>query len=222
MKKKIVASLIAIAAPAIIQASGLSIYVPYTFEHSVDGSNNQDSYYSGGTLYPADDYDYDYKLKSKVGDIGLAFSTNIGKDKLFGYTVALELKTPEPTEGDGTSFTRYDMLHSFEFGVLRTETVRLWVGPRINLASISYEKDDYNRNGVEFGAAAALGVNVNFGEYFAITSSLDYKMGWQAGTYEFKIPGSVVSGTYNETHTGATLRVGVTYKFGEEFDSSYQ
>jgi len=222
MKKRLVTLVagLVFAAPMSLQASGLSIYVPYTFEHSVDGTAHKDSYYSGGTSYPASDYNSNYKLKSKVGDIGLAFSTNIGKDKLFGYTLALELKSPEPVVGSG-SLTRYDMLHTFEFAVVRTELIHLWVGPRLNLATISYNSDDYTRNGIEVGAAAALGLNVNFGEYFAITSSLDYKMGWQVGTTENKVLNTSYSGTYNDVHTGATFRLGVAYKFGEEFEPSY-
>lgn len=219
MKKKLIASLIAVVAPAIIQASGMSVYVPYTFEHSVTGSGHSDSYYDWGSsaYMPAVDYDIDYKLKSKVGDIGLAFSTNVGKDKLFGYSIALEMKKPQGTTSDDT-FTRYDMLHTFEFGLLRTETVRLWAGPRINLAISNYSKDDFNRDGRELGLAAAFGLNVNFGEYFAINSSLDYKMGWQQGEYTFTTPtGNFINGNYDETHTGATFRLGVTYKFGEEF-----
>jgi len=218
MKKRLVtlAAGLIFTAPMGLQASGLSIYVPYTFEHSVDGTANTDSYYSGGTLYPSADYSNNYKLKSKVGDIGLAFSTNIGKDKLFGYSLALELKSPEPVVGSG-SWTRYDMLHTLEFAAVRTELIHLWVGPRLNLATISYSSDNYTRNGIEVGAAAALGLNVNFGKYFAITSSLDYKMGWQVGTTENKVLNTSYSGTYNDVHTGATFRLGVAYKFGEEF-----
>lgn len=218
MKKKIVTSLLAIITPVIIQANGVSLYVPYAFEHSVNGTTYEDSYNIAGIYYPSKDYDYDYKLKSKVGNIGLAFSTNIGKDKVFAYTVALECKNPE-SKGSDDFLKRYDMLHTFEFGVLRTEVVRLWIGPRLNFARTRDRRDDYKRDGLEFGVAAVLGLNVNLGKYFAITSSLDYKKAWQFGDYESTISGSELSGTFHERHRGSTFRLGVAYKFAEEFQS---
>lgn len=200
MRKRVKLLFMALVMPVVMQASGISFYTPIAFSHSIDGT------YSNAL----EDIDYGESTKSKFGVAGLAYSTNFGKESMFGYSIAFESTKPETKRG--RTFLRYDLLNTFEFGFVKKEMIRLWAGPRIN---IGYVKSDLGkRHGMEFGIAPAIGLNVNFGRYFAVVSSLDYKFAFQMGEEDWSANDD---GTYTERVKGATFRMGVAYKFGEDF-----
>jgi hypothetical protein len=121
--KKLALSLL-LAMPMIASAAGMGVYIPVSMGDS--GSYTQ-SYDSG--LIPDRDIDLDYNPSAVLG---IAFDTNIGKDKLFNYRLGLEFMKQEIDSADGVNCTgdcdygtRVNMVHTFGFGVLRTQTVRL-------------------------------------------------------------------------------------------------
>lgn len=203
MKKMVLRFLVATFTPLMLQAGGIGLYIPYSIGHSVDGTMSDDDDNYGYYDY---DRDYDYKLKSKAG-FGLAYATNLGKDKVFGYKIALEYTMPQG-KNSIYSAERFDLINTFEFAVYRNRVVRLWAGPRIN---IGFESDDYY-NEMELGIAPAFGINVNFGKYVAIAFDVDYKFGFGYGTLESN------DATYTQLAKGPTARLGLFIKFAETFD----
>ena len=202
----------AIIAPMMLQAGGIGVYIPYTASVSVSGTN-----YSSSS-YGSSDYDYSHDLDSTTG-LGIALYTNLGKESIFGYQFALEFTNPTYTTKYGYTHEdkKIEMLHTFEFGIVNTEVIKVWLGPRINVGFQSYDNNGYTRNGLEIGIAPAVGINVNLGEYFAIVFDVDYKFAGGFGSYDSTSNYSTSSGTYDESVKGITARAGVVLKFGEEY-----
>ena len=221
MFKKIVLACL-IASPLTLSAAGIGLYVPYSLGDTADVTVTPDN--SGS------DYDLTTKYKPTPG-FGLMFDSNLGKDKLFNYRLGLEFmnRTVDTVDGravdcsgDECDMFRFQVVQTFGFGVLRTEMVRLWVGPRLNLG-YNYKSNEYsfgtNTNvNFEIGIAPAVGVNLNFGRYFAISADLDYRFAGIAGasTSDSNI-GSSTTNSYTGSNNGATLRAAAIFKFGEDF-----
>lgn len=212
--KKLALSLL-LAMPIVASAAGMGVYIPISAGDS--GSYTQDY---DNSLLADRDIDIDYKASA---GLGLAFDSNIGKDSLFNYRLGLEFMKQEIDSEDGVACTgdcdfgtRINMVHTFGFGVLRTQTVRLWVGPRINIA-YDWDTGDngYARVGLEFGVAPAVGVNVNLGRVVSLGADLDYRFATTAGAWDSDI--SIDGGSYSGSTRGATARLYVLFRFGEQF-----
>lgn len=209
--KKLALSLL-LAMPMAASAAGMGVYVPFSGSNTMSVTDSPDN---------GVEEDLDFDFKSSAG-LGLAFDTNIGKDKLFNYRLGLEFMKQEVDKLNGNSCisgcdfgTRVNMVNTFGFGVLRTQTVRLWVGPRINIAYDWDTGDDgWNRVGFEFGVAPAVGVNVNLGRLVSLGADVDYRFATAFGAYDDDFSNS---GTYSGTTTGPTARFYVLFRFGEQF-----
>lgn len=209
-----------LALPIIGNAAGMGVYMPISMSDSADVTLD----------YPSTSDDITIDTKPSAG-FGLAFDTNIGKDSLFNYRLGLEYMKQEIDTIDGQScgggsgceFDRINMVHTFGFGVLRTKTVRLWVGPRINLA-YSNLKDEANAetftlSHIEFGIAPAVGVNVNLGRVVSLGADLDYRVAGLSGSWEYENTTFAISesDSYSGNVSGATARFYVLFRFGERF-----
>lgn len=201
-----------LAMPMVVSAAGMGVYVPLSVGQTMSITDSPDY---------APDQDFDFKFDPSAG-FGIAFDTNIGKNKLFNYRLGLEVMKQKVDTVDGFSCTgdcsfgtRVNMVNTFGFGVLRTQTVRLWVGPRINIA-YDYDTGDYGyaRVGYEFGIAPAVGVNVNLGRVVSLAADLDYRFAVAGGAYDNDFGDS---GTYSGRTTGATARFYLLFRFGENF-----
>lgn len=73
---------------------------------------------------------------------GVVFDTNAAKNELFGYrlTAGYEQYRLKYTESDQSSdpIHRVSMSHTFGFGMVRTDLIRFWAGPRIGLHYLNY------------------------------------------------------------------------------------
>ena len=206
MKKIVLSIVAAVVTPMILQAGGIGVYIPYSIGHT-----------STTTFHPADvgsatgaqEYSYDTTFKNKPG-LGIALATNLGKDTIFGYKFGLEYTNPEG-ENWNDSDSKISVINTFEFAVLNTEMVKLWLGPRINIGYEWYDNNGYTQSGMEIGIAPAIGVNVNVTDFLAITFDIDYKFAAQAGTSN-----DAAYESYTSNPTGMTARLGVMYRFGED------
>jgi hypothetical protein len=195
----------------------MGFYLPISF--ATTSSVTKDYDYS---LFPDQDLDVDFKPSA---GLGLAFDSNIGKDSLFNYRLGLEVMKQELDTVNGDACvddcdfgTRFNMVHTFGFGVLRTQTVRLWVGPRINIAYDSDTGDNgYERIGFEFGIAPSVGINVNLGRVVSLAADLDYRFASTAGAWDSDI--SLDGGSYSGTTRGLTARFYLLFRFGERFQT---
>ena len=224
-----------LAMPAVVNAGGIGLYVPISFGDTMDVTLSPDSGYTG-----ASDVNQVTEYKAATG-LGLMFDSNLGKDKLFNYRLGLEWMdrtvdtvsydggSARSCTGDSSDLFRFQMIHTFGFGVLRTEMFRLWIGPRINLGW-NYRNDEgtYGKQSefnYEIGIAPVVGLNVNIGRWFAVAADLDYRFAGVGGAYVYSPnTGSDRTNTYSGSDNGATMRLYAIFKFGEDFrpDSQYE
>lgn len=201
MKKIVISTLISVIAPIILNAGGVGVYIPYSLGIDVERTNE----YAGTDIKSK----YNYTLDKKSG-IGFAVGTNLAKDKVVGYKFAVEYTHPKATGWRETA-DKIEMLHTFEFAVINTDVVKLWVGPRVNIGYETFDNGIYDRRGTEIGIAQAVGININLKEHFTIAFDVDYKYAKQIGSWNQGID----SGTYREHQTGPTARLGFFYRFAE-------
>ncbi|WP_345976892.1 hypothetical protein [Sulfurimonas sp. HSL3-7] len=194
-----------LAAPMVASAAGMGVYVPISVANSSSVTNDSNG-----------DVDTDY---SPSAGFGVAFDSNIGKDRLFNYRLGLEYMNAKIDTTDSRyeeDFARFNIVNTFGFGVLRTKVVRLWVGPRVNIAWNWRTDDpyDYTEAAFELGIAPAVGVNVNLGPVVSLGADLDYRFAYVAGAWENDLDDDTYDGSVN----GLTARFYVLFRFGETFD----
>ena len=210
-----------LAMPMALQASGMGIYVPYSFG---DKSSLTD-----------DGNDFDVEYKGTAG-FGLLYDSNLGKDTLYNYRLGLEYLTPSTHKtsndyGDfecqsECDFSRFNIVNTFGFGVFRTEMLRIWIGPRLNIAYMwDSGPHGYQEAAFEFGIAPAAGINVNIGPVVSLGFDLDYRFASIFGGYTGDDGfGGTDDGSYSGGTTGVTARFSLMFRFGETFertDSTY-
>lgn len=125
---------------------------------------------------------------------GIVLDTAPKQHKIFNYRLNLGASKFdadwENIELDGTStnltataeMTGGSMDHTFGFGVVRTDMVRLWLGPSIRLGYYTGElEDELDIKMLEFGVAPVVGLNLNFGSLVTIGGTVGYLFSGFAG-----------------------------------------
>jgi hypothetical protein len=124
-------------------------------------------------------------LSSRIGDAGLGITmdSNLAKDKLLNYRMDLDIGVSYDMYKSSSDFFKYhnapffaiNTVHTLGFGIYRSKTIRLWLGPQISLGGLFGAPTVYggihkvnNTWGVNGGIGGALGLNVNIGEVFTI------------------------------------------------------
>jgi len=211
--KKLALSLL-LAVPIMANAAGMGVYIPLNLTET----EKIDFDYSGTS---------EFEYKPSAG-LGIAFDTNIGKDRLFNYRFGFEYSSAELDTVDGQTLPstatkkKYNFVNTFGFALLRNRSIRLWVGPRIN---IQFENGVYD-SGYEYfeqtsfgiGLAAAAGLNVNLGRTVSLAFDLDYHAVSLGGVEDYyNFIGQSYSEDYTGTNKGATARFYVLFRFGERY-----
>ncbi len=212
IKKGAIASLLVLS-PIFAHASGINLYL--VANSTVQEADVENTF--GQTV--------DQTYEQTSAGLGFAFKTNVNKESMLGYHVNLEYLTGTVHQIDSASYsgddietTRWNMLHTLAFGIVKKPRFRVWAGPRINL---SLEHTDFNLPSVKgntidtfsLGIAPAVGGVFKIGRKFAITADLDYRIGVGAGSWY-----SAANGTdydYSHSETGLSFRLGADFVFGE-------
>lgn len=103
---------------------------------------------------------------------GIIVDSNVAKDQLFGYRFSAGYEQYVLTD-PGSSNTsdpihRFSMSHTFGFGMVRTDMVRLWAGPRLGLHYHYLHKAGYELDAIGADALLAFGLNINPGNIFTL------------------------------------------------------
>ena len=201
--KKIVLTSILLL-PMMAQASGIGLYVPM----AASTSSVREDVDTGET----NNLDYEPSY-----GIGFVYDTNVGKDEMYGYRLGLEYlnmgldKIESYSYTGDETYTRYNMVNTFEFGLVTTKNIRFWIGPRLNIAYETFSEGTYEESAVEFGIAPALGTNINLGSVVSLGFDVDYRFAAVGGTWE----GSYSDGSFTATAKGLTARFYLLFRFGE-------
>lgn len=201
--------------PLGLNAVGLGFYVPVSFEEKTSASYSVEL---------APNYSADTHYKESAG-FGFVLDTNVQKDKVFNYRLGIELidrtlKDVNNTscENDCSYGTRLNVIHTFGFGIVKSENVRLWIGPRINMAFNTQSGGNYyDRTEFEIGIAPVLGLNVSLAKEVSLSLDVDYRLSNIIGYSNDSGPYSQVS--YSGTTEGATARLYIIFKINDGFDT---
>lgn len=116
--------------------------------------------------------------KRSLGGFGLLLDTSVSSDSIFNYRLQIgmgfgTLSIDGMNYNEDITLTEYHMYHSFGFGIVRNDSVRLWLGPQIGLglASGTYSypgstDTEYKEYYASIGAI--LGLNVHLSESFSL------------------------------------------------------
>lgn len=187
MKRLLMLQLLAFSLACILgisSASALGIGAYYNQGWGDGEIENDDSYdydWDWDDDYYDDDYDFEFDTENdyKTRVIGLMLDTNVARDSLFNYrlNIALDEVDIKLENGLKDKADGYVMDHTFGFGVLRNQNVRLWIGPQINLSY--YDEDDFERFGL--GIGPAIGINIHAGDKVSFTVASGYKFNFLFG-----------------------------------------
>ena len=142
---------------------------------------------------------YDYDFDENVFGVGFTFDTNVAKNRLFNYRLEIgyERVWQEWPSGNPTlrwdydfpgnppppaAFTRskytgngLSINNAFGFGVVRTDRMRLWVGPALRLNADWYDADDFDVLEFNVGVGPQVGINYHVGERTSLALSFGYQ-----------------------------------------------
>jgi len=105
---------------------------------------------------------------------GLLLDTAVAKDTLFNYRLQLGIASGSISI-DGAKYiksifmTDYHMYHSFGFGIVRTDGLRLWIGPQLGLGQARGSYSYAGKSGMKYietfaSIGAVLGLNAHVSE----------------------------------------------------------
>jgi hypothetical protein len=151
-------------------AGGFGVYgtggVAFMNWQNGSSSNNSTDYFYGG---------------------GIVIDSTVSKNQVFGYrfTAGYEqyIVTFPDLNANSDPVHRVSMSHTFGFGMFRSESVRLWMGPRIGMHYLFKHESGYNIDAVGADALLGLGLNINAGDTF--TFFFDLGFGYM-GIYNIK------------------------------------
>lgn len=119
-----------------------------------------------------------------AGGGGLVMDTNLAYDRVFNYR--MELGAGYMSLGDVGDSLAINWVHYFGLGVVRTKTVRFWLGPLFTVVGLAD-----GVTGIMGGMGFAMGVNINVGEHvsFCITGSGRFVGGYVADSVVYGADG---------------------------------
>jgi hypothetical protein len=129
----------------------------------------------GEIEYDDDYYDHEFDIEPdyKTKIIGFMLDTNVARDSVFNYRLNIALDKLDFGGRRSKKIDGYVMDHTFGFGVLRNQYVRLWLGPQISLSY--YNEDDFDFDLFGLGFGPAVGVNIHAGDKVSFTVTSGYK-----------------------------------------------
>ena len=200
--KKIVslAAAVAILAPVMAFAGGVGLVLPVGFGYTetLDGTY-------GGSV--------DRDIGSYVG-FGIVFDNNLGKDVLVNKRTTLEYSSQSTKYDDyDYSLTTWNIATFYGFGIFRNESMRLAIGPRINVLYAYSNNTLYDDAKFGIGIAPAVSFNWNVNSALSLSADLDYKFQYNFG--DLSANSYYVSQAYTNVSSDITARLYVMFRFGE-------
>ena len=130
--------------------------------------------------YHYDNWSWDYDGDKTRTAFGFVLDTAVSRDTLFNYRFQIGYEAWEnELDGYGDTFEMVgiSMSHDFGFGIVRTPTVRVWVGPELRFSYAYGELDRadyYDIYAFTYGVGPVIGANINISP----TLSLSFKGGY--------------------------------------------
>lgn len=154
-----------------------------------------------------DDSGIEFPSSSDTGHLGVGFvlDTATAVDKLFNYRFQVGYERYTDERNNSSQKYDFDSLvvdQDFGFGVVRSDSLRFWLGPELRLSLSGYSDDDYDHVLFGIGLGPALGLNFHTGS----NVSLGIKGGYMIMSYG---GGAAASDSNNQSD--------LTYTVDEDF-----
>ena len=201
--------------PKMLFGIGFGFYTPIGF-----GDKEVSDIYDDSNVYRRTIY-----YEPSIG-FGVMVDTNVARDSLFGYRFNLEysyrkVHSDSYQESKMPKSWRGNMTHTFTFGLYRSSAMRIWLGPRANVAYYrTVNSNGYRLTSMEIGFAAAFGANFHINDELSLTADIDYRMA------------NAESERYNERNRdyeeydahikGAVLRLGIMIRLLSDKFNEYK
>jgi hypothetical protein len=174
-----------------------------------------------------DDEEFNYRGDRQVTNGGFVLDTHVRRNKLFGYRLTI-LK--ENNDGGKLDMRGWATTHDFTFGLVRTNSLRFWVGPELKTTfynkltlntseEVVFASDWFSKGGLGdvwgFGVGPAIGLNIHLPETLTFT----FTAAVLASNYNGDTDYSTTSGKqYGDLHvdsTGLYLTAGFILRINE-------
>ncbi|MCP4134109.1 MAG: hypothetical protein GY754_24265 [bacterium] len=153
---------------------------------------------------------------------GIIYDSNIATNRIFNYRFNLSFGY-EDIQTDKNSGRRIFIDNTFGFGIIRNESIRLWLGPQVCFGrytgtrtseeeSSGYFSSSKNKYGFlifEFGLA--IGINIHISESISLSFDTGLHLGLCFGSIGNMDDGIIGLGTVN-----GYLNAGVLYRFSSD------
>jgi len=164
----------------------------------------------------------DFHIKSSDSKMGAGFvlDTNLAKDNLFNYRLNIGF-AKITLDNEKTSYSsfygikditgyEYHLYNTFGFGIVRTEEIRLWIGPQIGFGVIRGEYDlssgqDNDFTTIFFSGALAAGMNVNIGDIVTFGFDAGYRLKQHWGGASVGNPSFGITGKERELYANVSF-----------------
>lgn len=115
--------------------------------------------------------------------VSFLYDSNVARDLLLNYRLQVGFLYGD--FDDGSESYGVGIVNTLGFGVLRTRTTRLWVGPslRIDVSDLDVDSafgHDPDITELEIGAGPQVGCNWHFNDRLSLTASFSYQYLWVA------------------------------------------
>lgn len=182
----------------------------------------------GGTAeWEADDLrgQFDFDSDSRHGGLGIVYDSNVSQNSLFNYRAYLGYERAVHDPDNDFGDIKLDSIvfdQDFGFGLYRSGSLRLWVGPEVRISYSSGRPDDADDLKFKlFGIGAGPVAGVNF--HINSTLSLCLKGGFLGIGYigEVDDDSDSIDGEDYEMDQGyAFFNFAVIFKFNDQYDRS--
>ena len=170
--------------------------------------------YRTGTLGDVDDFFPDIDWTSNDISVGFTLDTAVASDRVFNYRMNLNYEhgiVEFNDSGDTVGSNGMAMDHIFGFGIIRTRSMRFWLGPAIRIAVAGIDDKGVDAIEADFGVGGVMGLNLHMGD--AMSAGMTFGYQYNGSIFAFE-SFSGASGL-DFLHTGGLHRisVGVTILF---------
>jgi hypothetical protein len=174
-----------------------------------------------------DDEGVTYRGDRQVNNVGFVLDTRVRRDRLFGYRFRFLW---EKNDGGRMDMQGWSITHDFTFGLVRSETMRFWVGPRLKTtfynkltlntgeqieADTGWFSDNRLGDVWGFGVGPVMGINIHLPE----TVTFSFTAALISSTYNGDTDYRTTDGKqYDDLHvdsTGLYLTAGIILRINE-------
>lgn len=137
-------------------------------------------------------------------EYGFVFDTAVAKDKIYNYR--LQVGHVEASYY-GIKYSGETIINTFGFGIVRTQDLRIWLGPQIGMRVLKSKTQASDNGGIEYGAV--IGMNYHVSPSISLTA--------EAGRRFSLATVNGAGSDYDLKEQRNFVNLGVMYRFNDNF-----